>query len=366
MEDKTTDRFVATRANGAERPIFRIAAVLLAFILGCLSTWLLRFFSSGNAVNLTAEGFVSLVFTVAVGAASLVLAVLAISFGRVSERIITDRADKSIDIQMHLFEKSLSLQTQLFDKTMSTLEAIGRSTGVTEQRLGDLHSLLQSPELRKQVAGKAVDELRAGGKGTGQAELEPELADRLTKNIVRELARSLERPQRVIESRLSQERATTRPSFEESFLKEQQKAARKVERRIIEQGVQEALGKIPGIKNLAREPETISYWDLFFEYHGIRIGVDIRTPPSSEQVATETYDDSIKLLGSAPADCLIFVFSRDPGRKILEHIARRNVAVGGRIGILVADKVRLPEALANILEELARGRSEPNRSSTPA
>src|SRR5882672_4816634 len=125
----------APKPVDSSRFVFRIAALVLAFALGCLTAWLFRFFFSGTPVSLSAEAFVSLVFTVAVGAASLVLAVLAINFGRLSERIITERADKSIDIQMRLFEKSLALQTQLFDKTMSTLEAIGRSTGVTEQRL---------------------------------------------------------------------------------------------------------------------------------------------------------------------------------------------------------------------------------------
>jgi ABC-type multidrug transport system fused ATPase/permease subunit len=124
------------RPQDRARPIFRVAALVLAFALGCLATWLFRFFFSGTPVNLSAEAFVSLVFTVAVGAASLVLAILAINFGRLSERVITDRADKSIDIQMRLFEKSLALQTQLFDKNMSTLEAIGRSTGPRVEEAG--------------------------------------------------------------------------------------------------------------------------------------------------------------------------------------------------------------------------------------
>jgi hypothetical protein len=358
MEDKlstTSEHFsVEPRAKDPDRPIFRIAAVLLAFVLGCLTTWLLKFFSSGNAVNLTAEGFVSLVFTIAVGAASLVLAVLAISFGRVSERIITDRADRSIEIQMRLFEKSLSLQTQLFDKTMSTLEAIGRSTGVTEQRLGDLHSFLQSPELRKQIAGKAVDELRAGGKGIGQAEVEPQLAERLTKNIVRELARSLELPERALEGRRSQSAAVIEPSFEDTFVKEQQKAARKVERQRIEDQLREAVHRIPGVKDVPRDADAVGLWDLFFEYHGKRIAIDVRTPPSSENFRTDTYDDSIRLLASQPADCLIFVFSHDPGPKLLEHISRRNATVRGRIKILVADKVNLGEAISRVVEEAAK------------
>src|SRR5262249_51055943 len=151
-------------------------------------------------------------------------------------------------IQMRLFEKSLALQTQLFDKTMSTLEAIGRSTGVTEQRLGDLHSLLQSPELRRQVAGRAVDELRAG-KGPSPSEADPQLADRITKNVIRELARSLERPEPVRESqRVASRPAEQEDSFEESLAKEREKARRKHQREAIEKKIKEIVKSLPSAK----------------------------------------------------------------------------------------------------------------------
>jgi len=323
---------------------------VLAFALGCLTAWLFRFFFSGTPVSLSAEAFVSLVFTVAVGAASLVLAVLAINFGRLSERIITERADKSIDIQMRLFEKSLALQTQLFDKTMSTLEAIGRSTGVTEQRLGDLHSLLQSPELRKQVAGRAVDELRAGGKGTAPTQLEPELAERITKNVVRELARSLERSEPVREPhRVVSRPAEQEDSFEETIRKEKEKGRRRQQREAIERQISQIVKSLPGAKELPKPPDAYGFWDLFFEHDGKRVAVDIRTPSSSDRFDRDTYDDSIKLVVSSPADYLLFVFTDPPGPKLVEHIARRNSMLEGRIKTVVASAGNLRESIEAIL-----------------
>src|ERR1700719_3411950 len=169
------------------------AGYILTFLCGCLVTLAIRYFIRGTNVQLSPESFVSLVFTIAVGAASLVLAIVAINYGRISERVMTERSDRSIDIQMNLFQKSLDLQTQLFDKTMSTLESIGRSTGVTEQRLGDMHSLIQSPTFLKQIAGRAIEqtttELNTSGKVGGQeSQIEAHLAEKLTKNIVEELS----------------------------------------------------------------------------------------------------------------------------------------------------------------------------------
>src|SRR5438128_772403 len=115
-----------TRIAPASAP--KYAGYGLAFLSGCLVTLSVRYMLRGTSIQLSPESFVSLVFTVVVGAASLVLAIVAISYGRISERVMTERADRSIDIQMNLFQRSLDLQTQLFDKTMSTLESIGRST----------------------------------------------------------------------------------------------------------------------------------------------------------------------------------------------------------------------------------------------
>src|SRR5713101_5474178 len=107
--------------------VYRIGGYVVSFVVGSLSALSVRYLLLGKALQLNPDTFISLVFTIAIGAASLVLALLAINYGRVSERVMTERADRSIEIQMSLFEKSLDLQTRLFDKTMSTLESIGRS-----------------------------------------------------------------------------------------------------------------------------------------------------------------------------------------------------------------------------------------------
>jgi hypothetical protein len=129
--------------------VYRIGGYCVSFVTGSLAALAARYLLFGKALQLSPDTFISLVFTIAIGAASLVLALLAINYGRVSEKVMTERADRSIDIQTSLFEKSLDLQTRLFDKTMSTLESIGRSTGVTEQRMSDIFSFIQNPDMIK-------------------------------------------------------------------------------------------------------------------------------------------------------------------------------------------------------------------------
>ncbi|SRR6266700_637405 len=318
--------------------VSRGAACVLSFVLGVLTAWLLKFFLFGTTVNLSAEAFVTLVFTIAVGAASTILALMAINYGRTSEKIITDRTDKSIDIQMRLFEKSLSLQTQLFDKTMSTLEAIGRSTGVTEQRLGDLHTLLQSPELRKQIAGKAVDDLKVGGK-PGERPVETHVAEQLAGNIVRQVAQTLEPSQASPPSSQRPPRRTIQQdaSFEETFLKERDRALRRQEAVQLQEQVHNILNAIPGAKTLPAA--QIPLWDMLFEYKGKRIGVDIRSVPATQSGVNDDYDESIKLLASVPADCLIFVFAHPPAAIVTDHISRRSDLVGGAVKVVVAEVV---------------------------
>src|ERR1700686_611771 len=105
MDTKTSSNPGDVVALAKRAVVYQIGGYTVSFAVGSLSALAGRYLLLGKALQLNPDTFISLVFTVAIGAASLVLALLAINHGRVSEKVITERADRSIEIQMNLFEK---------------------------------------------------------------------------------------------------------------------------------------------------------------------------------------------------------------------------------------------------------------------
>jgi hypothetical protein len=371
-DDRMATRDGDSNAPPDSRRAPEYAAYALAFLSGCLATLAIRYMLRGASIQLSPESFVSLVFTIAVGAAALVLAIVAINYGRISERVMTERADRSIDIQMNLFQKSLDLQTQLFDKTMSTLESIGRSTGVTEQRLGDIHSLMQSPTFLKQIAGRAVEqttsELSTSGKVGGQeGEFEAHLAERLTKNIVEELSsrwESLTRsspggwnvPPSVVAGPLTPSVAGTpeRPpkSFEELLRVNQRKREFERARKHMQWLLEKAIQSIPEARLEPNKGPLSGLWEDTITYKGKQLAVDLRIKPPLD---AEQYDLSIQQLFSHDeVDCLIFSFGQPPSETVKEHLENRNRALGGRVRfVLATDERQLQNDVLAVLESVA-------------
>jgi hypothetical protein len=273
----TPKNITSSESNAATA--LKTGAYGLAFLCGILATLAVIFMLRRTNIQLSAEAFVSLVFTVALGAASLVLAIVAINYGRISERVMTERADRSIDIQMSLFQKSLDLQTQLFDKTMSTLESIGRSTGVTEQRLGDIHSLMQNPAALKQIAGRAVEQTtteltKTVKEGAPKDSSESALAETLTKNIVKELSSRLEgiaRPSdtaRPSPAHRSPEVENLQQLAEQRDLRDKFNRFKKKMKSLRE----DALHSVHGAKLLSNDGEFPGTWDFIIEFKGKKSG----------------------------------------------------------------------------------------------
>jgi len=294
----------------------------------------------------------------------MVLALLAINFGRISERVITERADRSIEIQMSLFEKSLDLQTRLFDKTMSTLESIGRFTRVTEQRLGDMLSMFQNPSFMKQVAGRAVEETatelgKKAKEGVVDTQTETQLAEKLTQNIVRELSARFEGLERAVRSpvppsSVASAMPTIGTSFRDFVREEQADSPEDVERRrryserILQ--IRKIIGSIPEVI-VPETRSTIKLWDFLFEYKGKKFSIDIRLSPA---VLISSLDESIKNLLSYPVDCLIFVFASPPGEQLVRQLEQRDRVLGGRVKYVFGnDESALHNELLGILESVA-------------
>jgi hypothetical protein len=355
------------------------ARYALAFLCGCLASIAVHYMLRGTSIQVTPEAFVSLVFTIAVGAASLVLAIIAISYGRISERVMTERADRSIDIQMNLFQKSLDLQTQLFDKTMSTLESIGRSTGVTEQRLGDIHAYMQSPAFLKQIAGRAVEqtasELSASGKASPQeSELESHLAERLTKNIVNELSsrwESLIRPAPSISSApvsapvsttaaavaAAASKAPPQKPFEEQARDYQRQTEIKRTRNRMQSLLETIVASIPDAKITRSQSNAL--WEDLITYKGKTVAIDMRVVPpmDTDESRVAAYDGSMRrLFEHEEIDCLVFLFGKPPNEKMTQYLEARSRMLHDRMKFLVlADEEVLRNDLVALLESVAAG-----------
>ena len=371
MDSKTASESLI---NPERRAFYRIGSYALAFGLGSISALALHFLFYGRVVQLSPDTFITLVFTIAIGAASLILALLAINYGRVSEKVMTERADKSIEIQMSLFQKSLDLQTQLFDKTMSTLESIGRSTGVTEQRLGDIHSLFQNPAVLKQIAGRAVEETaselsKKSKEGVKETQTEAQLAEHLTKSIVRELSARFEGLEKAVQSTAVFRggpfvgTATVAEDTEAAriaALEEQQKAQqRKLAMKARLALLRKTIGAIPGLQLLQEKID--GYWDYVLEYKDKKIALDVRLAKPSTGGLHASYDESIKRMLTNPVDCLVFVFGQAPGEEFHQQMERRNKVLQGKIRYLAAqDESTLQNELVALLESVAAALPSPD------
>jgi hypothetical protein len=291
----------------------------------------------------------------------LVLAIVAINYGRISERVMTERSDRSIDIQMNLFQKSLDLQTQLFDKTMSTLESIGRSTGVTEQRLGDIHSYMQSPAFLKQIAGRAVEqttsELTKSGKESQKPDhLEQEMAEKLTKNIVRELSAqwssigpTLQRPPAPVPA-TRQEAQSVEDRLRRSVRDLKRSAEASTSRQELRAGILAAVAAIPGAA-VGGRVDSQEYWDYLVSYKDKKLAIDLRVSRESTNVDVESYEESIRGLTRNNADYLLFAFSASLNPIMQEYFNLVQNAFPNRIYVTTTkDPSRLESDLRKILE----------------
>jgi len=371
-DDRSMPGVASSVSRGEPRGILQYAGYALAFLSGCLLTVAVHYMLRGTGLQLNPESFVSLVFTIAVGAASLVLAIVAINYGRISETVMTDRADRSIDIQMSLFQKSIDLQTQLFDKTMSTLESIGRSTGVTEQRLSDIHSLMQNPTMLKQIAGRAVEqttsELSKGGKEIEKREqFEPELVERLTKNIVGQLSARLEGLGSAAPvARVSRTQSPGEPqSGEANLLDSIDKLKRQLElskrRETLRAAIQTAASAIPGA-TLQRAPtDAIRFWDYVVDYKGKKLAVDMRTLGVLGDGSL--YTDSIQQLAThSDTQYLLFLFAEPPSKGLSDYLDLVKDAFPGKIHVVATmDPKSLELELRAILDRLSAASIHPIR-----
>lgn len=154
-----------------------IAVILICLLLGLVIGLYVNISKEGNATTLTPMELVGFALSILIGGASLVLAIVAISLGKLSEQALTDRGDEH-----------LRLQTEIYTKTTEALQKIAASTDVTEKRIEDmiqgrasdisqdvmksLHEPSRSPEEREEQIRRSIMESMRKEKTTEQRKLE--------------------------------------------------------------------------------------------------------------------------------------------------------------------------------------------------
>jgi len=151
------------KAESVSRPrnltYSQIGIGLLIFILGVVATLIFQNLSTGEKITFSTASLVSFLFGIALSAASIVLAIAAITLGKVSERIMIERSDESI-----------RLQNEVFVKTTEAFQRIESSTGVTEKRIEDIIAG-RAGDISHKLAGKIAEE-RVGRRDPRQLEEE--------------------------------------------------------------------------------------------------------------------------------------------------------------------------------------------------
>lgn len=151
-------------------PVWVVVTVVMTLGLGVVLGMLAANLFGRHDISMTTASLISFVFTVALGGASVVLAIVAIFLSNQAEEALTRRNDEGI-----------RLQTDIFTRTNEVLSTIQTSTGLTERRIEDIASgranviaqevLEKSAERKKRrLSEEEFDELRQDLASSLQAE----------------------------------------------------------------------------------------------------------------------------------------------------------------------------------------------------
>ena len=169
----------------------QIGMFLFALVLGVVLTLLFQNSASSEKISFSTLSLMGFLFSIALSAASIVLAIAAISLGKNSEKAMIDRSDESI-----------RLQNDVFLKTTEALQRIEASTGVTEKRIEDIISG-RAGDISQKLAEQLVHSSSLKGHD------EKSLANDIRQSILDELSeeRKKQRKEEQIRKKKEQEKA---------------------------------------------------------------------------------------------------------------------------------------------------------------
>lgn len=147
----------------------QIGVIIASFSIGLIVALLISNSQGTTQSNFTTTELIGFVLSVVLSGASIVLAISAISLGKLSEQSVIERSDESI-----------RLQNEVFVKTTEALLRIESSTGVTEKRIEDIISG-RVGDISHQVAEIASRHSKQNPKAT--KELEESIRASLLKEV---------------------------------------------------------------------------------------------------------------------------------------------------------------------------------------
>lgn len=241
--------------NKTELPIWLLTTIFITLIVGVIAGLLLRNMFSSHQVSLSGPGLISFVFTVALGAASIILAIITVILSRQAEDALIRRSDEGI-----------RLQSDVFVKTNEVLSKIQASTGVTEKRIEDIISG------RTNIIAQEVFEKSF----TGKRDLSEQTIEKL-KNDLAESLKSELLPLITTDPRITLKR------LEDMERKQQKRQKITNEWKEFRAAVVDTAQKAPGIQLISESEGNFvaeapdKFWDAIFDISGRKVGFDIHT-----------------------------------------------------------------------------------------
>lgn len=241
---------------GAMVSMANISIVVIAFGIGFVIALFLQNFLAKQDITLTTQQLILLVFTVAVGAASVILAVVAIVISRKAEESLTRRS-----------EEGIRLQNEVFLRTNEVLSKIQTSTGLTEKRLDDIITGRAGV-----IAQAALDKSLGMPEPILTKEMAQKIKEDLARSIKEELVPLISSPASAIEQILSTKEAEQRTRDEVN-----------AKWRDFRESVVARLRQFPDVTfvseaegNVGSE-DSSTFWDAVVSINDKRVSLDVHT-----------------------------------------------------------------------------------------
>lgn len=251
----TTKNNEEIRKKRLQLPVWLVITVAITLVLGLVGGLVISKLLSQRQISFSVVSLISFVFTIALGAAAVILATITIVLSRHAEDALIRRSDEGI-----------KLQNEVFVRTSEVLSKIQASTGVTEKRLEDIISGRTAPIVQEAVAKSKLAE----------AGLDKQAIDKISKDLAEslksEIAPLIRSGPAKAEEKLSEIEITQKKRGEIS--------ARWNEFRL--QVVSE-VRKIGGVELISEVEGKYSaeisekFWDLLIKANGKRFAFDIHT-----------------------------------------------------------------------------------------
>lgn len=242
-------------------PIWLLITVAVAFTVGLVSGMVIINLTTSHGTTVSTTAIISFTFTVALGAAAIILAAITIVLSRSAEDSLIRRSDEGI-----------RLQNDVFVRTTEVLSTIQASTGVTEKRLEDIISGRTGV-----IAQEVFDRSFPKGETSLSLEAEERLKNSLADSLKQELIPLIADRPLVTERRLLEMEARQNTAVKVS------ERWKKFRQSVVAELVKLDQTKVVSETQGCTDSDTMEeFWDAVLDIEGRRVALDIHT---AEQIA---------------------------------------------------------------------------------